>query len=120
VLVLSDSALFKEQLMRGVTSVVYPLLSWLLSRMEDLRKRAYLARYLRNIDVPEEMFADAGNINHSLRFVNLIMMASLGTMLLGLVTLFQKHKEAQTEFKEMHKQVQSTIPSYFNYEGITE
>jgi intraflagellar transport protein 81 len=48
--------------MRGITSVVYPLLSWLLSRMEDLSKRAYLARYLRNIDVPEEMFADAGTL----------------------------------------------------------
>ena len=35
--------------------VVYPVLEWLLKRLPDLRKRAYLARYLVKIDVPPEV-----------------------------------------------------------------
>ena len=35
------------------------MLEWLLRRLPDLRKRAYLARYLVKIDVPPEVGSDA-------------------------------------------------------------
>jgi intraflagellar transport protein 81 len=45
--------------MRGNPAVIYPLLYWLLQRLAELKKRSYLARYLRPVDIPEEFFADA-------------------------------------------------------------
>jgi intraflagellar transport protein 81 len=35
------------------------VLEWLLQRIPDLKKRAYLAKYLVKVDVPPEMLADA-------------------------------------------------------------
>ena len=34
--------------------MVYPLLEWLLRRSAELKKRAYLARYLVKVEVPPE------------------------------------------------------------------
>ena len=49
-------------------------------RVPELTKRAYLARFLVNIEVPEEMFADE-----------------------VVVEVFQQYKELQASFKEIHK-----------------
>ncbi len=38
--------------------MVYPILQWLFQNMDDLKKRAYLARYLVRIDIPPEQLAD--------------------------------------------------------------
>ena len=38
----------------GDRATVYPLLHWLLERTADLKKRAYLARYLVRVEVPPE------------------------------------------------------------------
>ncbi|GAB5368926.1 hypothetical protein AAMO2058_001361300 [Amorphochlora amoebiformis] len=59
---------------------IHPLLSWMLQNKESLGKRAYLARFLRNVEVPEENFADP-----------------------QVVSLYQKHKELQEEFKTHHR-----------------
>jgi intraflagellar transport protein 81 len=49
-----------EQFMAGLASgkqaVVYPVLSWLLTELDKLKKRAYLARFLIPIEVPQEFF----------------------------------------------------------------
>ncbi len=37
---------------------MYPVLEWLLSRIPDLKKRAYLAKYLVKVDLPPEVAAD--------------------------------------------------------------
>ena len=36
-----------------------PTSFWMLEQMEVLTKRAYLARFLKRVEVPEEMYADA-------------------------------------------------------------
>ena len=48
--------------------------------LPDLQKRAYLARFLVNVDVPEHMFADD-----------------------EIVEVYQNLKDLQEEFKEVHK-----------------
>mmetsp|Transcript_1561 Transcript_1561/g.2462 ORF Transcript_1561/g.2462 Transcript_1561/m.2462 type:complete len:638 (+) Transcript_1561:2-1915(+) len=73
---------FREPFLSGDRRVVYPLLHWLLSNQQSLSKRAYLARFLRNVEVPEDNFAD-----HQV------------------VSLYQKYKELQEEFKTNHKKV---------------
>ena len=37
---------------------MYPILEWLLSRIPDLKTRAYLAKYLVKIEVVPEVIAD--------------------------------------------------------------
>ncbi len=41
------------------SQVIYPVLEWLLRRLPDLKKRAYLAKYLVKIDIPPEVASDA-------------------------------------------------------------
>ena len=38
--------------------MIYPVLEWLLSRIPELKKRAYLAKYLVKVDLPPEVAAD--------------------------------------------------------------
>jgi hypothetical protein len=49
-----------ENLMQGLASgkqaVVYPVLNWLLTDLDKLKKRAYLAYFLIPIEVPQEFF----------------------------------------------------------------
>lgn len=45
--------------MSGDKYVIYPILMWLLQRVDELRKRAYLAKYLVKIDIPAEILGDA-------------------------------------------------------------
>lgn len=71
---------FKESFVKGAKDVVHPLLYWMLNKLSDLKKRAYLSRFLRTVDVPEEFFADP-----------------------IVVSLYQEYKEKQAEFKEVHK-----------------
>ncbi len=42
-----------------VPKVIYPVLEWLLHRIPDLKKRAYLAKYLVKLEVRNEFLADA-------------------------------------------------------------
>jgi hypothetical protein len=41
-----------------LNQVVYPVLEWLLSRIDDLKKRAYLAKFLVKVEIPPEVVAD--------------------------------------------------------------
>lgn len=45
-------------MVQGDKPVIYPILQWLFQNMEDLKKRAYLARYLVRMDIPPENLAD--------------------------------------------------------------
>jgi len=38
--------------------VIYPVLEWLLRHMSDLKERAYLARYLVKVDIPQDFMID--------------------------------------------------------------
>merc|ERR1719382_790569 len=52
----------------------------MLHRLPELQKRAYLSRFLVNVEVPEHLFADE-----------------------EIVEVFQQYKDLQEEFKEVHK-----------------
>uniref|UniRef100_UPI00358F6CCF intraflagellar transport protein 81 homolog isoform X2 n=1 Tax=Myxine glutinosa TaxID=7769 RepID=UPI00358F6CCF len=49
---------FQQGLVHGDKSVLHPLLAWLLARVPQLQKRAYLARYLLRIEIPYEYMQD--------------------------------------------------------------
>ena len=49
---------FKDLLQQGDKDLLYRILTHVLSKLPELRKRAYLSRFLVPIDVPEDMFAD--------------------------------------------------------------
>ena len=87
--------------MSGSTAVIYPLLRYIVERVPDMRQRAYLARFLRPVDVPEEFFADpCARLLLSLR-----AHAHRASVRSAIVALFQRQKELQTDFREIHKLV---------------
>ena len=49
---------FREGLVQGSQEVLYPVMHWALSRIEELKKRAYLSNFLMMIEVPEEFLQD--------------------------------------------------------------
>ncbi|KAK1801049.1 hypothetical protein P4O66_022754 [Electrophorus voltai] len=55
---LSDASSFRQGLVMGSKPVIHPILHWLLQRAPELKKRAYLARFLVKLDVPGEFLAD--------------------------------------------------------------
>ncbi|XP_029016957.1 intraflagellar transport protein 81 homolog [Betta splendens] len=55
---LSDVSAFRQGLVTGSKPVVHPILNWLLLRVPELKKRAYLARFLVKLDVPAEFLQD--------------------------------------------------------------
>ena len=63
---------FRQGLVQGEKPVIYPILQWLFQNMEDLKKRAYLARYLVRIDIPPEQLADQdiSELNETVGFSN--------------------------------------------------
>ncbi|XP_037338449.2 intraflagellar transport protein 81 homolog [Pungitius pungitius] len=55
---LSDVSVFRQGLVAGRKPVVHPILYWLLQRVPELKKRAYLARFLVKLEVPAEFLQD--------------------------------------------------------------
>ena len=49
---------FRQGLLQGDKATVYPLVQWLLEKTDELKKRAYLARFLVRIEVPSEHLQD--------------------------------------------------------------
>lgn len=49
---------FRQGLVSGEKPVIYPILDWLLSRVEELKKRAYLAKFLVKLNIPPEFMQD--------------------------------------------------------------
>lgn len=80
---LLSSGQFGENFMRGNPLVVYPFLHWVLEGFEKNKTRGYLARYLRPFSIPEEHFADNQIVN-----------------------MYQQYQTRQSEFKELHIQVE--------------
>jgi intraflagellar transport protein 81 len=75
---------FRNGLTQGERSAIYPLLHWALSRLPQLEKRAYLAKYLMSIECPQEFLQDE-----------------------ALMETYNHFKGLQAEFKEQHKQLTS-------------
>ena len=76
----AEPMLFKQGLLHGDPGVIYPMLTWLLHKRPELHKRAYLARFLVDVEVPQHMFTDE-----------------------EVAEVYQNYKDLQEEFKEVHK-----------------
>lgn len=70
---------FQQGLIQGDRVAVYPILFWILSNLEQLRKRAYLAKYCVSLEVPEEFLREE-----------------------AVYEIFQQYKELQSQFKATH------------------
>ncbi|CAH8682348.1 unnamed protein product [Schistosoma rodhaini] len=51
-------SLFRQGLVTGDKVIIYPLLEWLLNRISELKKRAYLAQFLVKINIPVDFMQD--------------------------------------------------------------
>jgi len=74
---------FQQGLMQGDKNAVYPILFWILSNLEQLRKRAYLAKYCVSLEVPEEFLREE-----------------------TVYEIYQQYKELQSQFKATHTHVE--------------
>ncbi|XP_068101352.1 intraflagellar transport protein 81 homolog isoform X2 [Hyperolius riggenbachi] len=54
----ADMSNFRQGLVVGSKPVIHPVLYWLLQKLNELKKRAYLARFLVKLDVPAEFLQD--------------------------------------------------------------
>jgi intraflagellar transport protein 81 len=79
-----SSDAFAAGLSEGDPAAIHPILQWLLQRVPQLQKRAYLARFLMPVEIPAEFTQDVA------------LMELLGT-----------YRELQSEFKRVHKAVES-------------
>ena len=70
--------------LRITFQVVYPILEWLLSRIPDLKTRAYLAKYLVKIEVVPEVIADP-----------------------DVSDLYKVYEDLINQFKDAHKELQA-------------
>ena len=60
-------SIFRQGIVQGDKPVIYPIIHWLLEQAKDLKKRAYLARFLVKIDIPGDVMVDAGvSENHNM------------------------------------------------------
>lgn len=87
----NDVSAFRTGLVEGDKFVIYPILEWLLQRIPDLQKRAYLARFLVKVDVPPEIMQED-----------------------QIPDLYQQYEELMETFKDLHKQSEDLKKSGFN------
>lgn len=74
---------FQQGLISGDKQTVHPILFWLLSNLEQLKKRAYLAKFCVNLEVPEEFLREE-----------------------AVYEIYQQYKELQSQFKATHAHVE--------------
>ena len=82
---------FRQGLIQGDRPTVYPILSWIIGKFEELKKRAYLARFLVPLDVPEEYLMEQ-----------------------DVSAIHQQYMESLDAFKDTHKELESTRNSGFS------
>ncbi|XP_041356765.1 intraflagellar transport protein 81 homolog [Gigantopelta aegis] len=82
---------FRAGLVQAEKPVIYPILEWLLSRIPDLQKRAYLAKYLVKIEVPPDVMQDD-----------------------EVISIYSQYEELMDQFKDLHKQADNLKASGFN------
>jgi intraflagellar transport protein 81 len=86
---------FQQGLISGDKNTVHPILFWLLSNLEPLRKRAYLAKFCMNLEVPEEFLREE-----------------------KVFEVFQSYKELQSQFKATHAHVEQERQGRLNPEDL--
>merc|ERR1719421_2302581 len=79
---------FQNGVMSGDKNTVHPILYWLLQHLDQLKKRAYLAKFCVNFEVPEEFLRDE-----------------------QVYEMYQHYKELQSQFKTTHAHLEQQRPS---------
>jgi intraflagellar transport protein 81 len=85
----------QQGLLAGEKDTVHPILYWLLSNLDALRKRAYLAQFCVNLEVPEEFLRDE-----------------------AVYELFQTYKELQGQFKATHMHMEQVRQEHLDPASI--
>ncbi|XP_054713185.1 intraflagellar transport protein 81 homolog [Uloborus diversus] len=86
---------FRQGLVTGEKSVIYHILEWILHRMPELKKRAYLAQFLVKVELPPDIEGDA-----------------------DIQELYEQYESIIEEFKEVHKQYEALKSSSFSTQEI--
>ncbi|XP_035233139.1 intraflagellar transport protein 81 homolog [Stegodyphus dumicola] len=86
---------FRQGLVTGEKSVIYHILEWILRRMPELKKRAYLAQFLMKVELPPDIEGDA-----------------------DIRELYDQYENVIEEFKEVHKQYEALKSSGFSTQEI--
>ncbi|XP_074658114.1 intraflagellar transport protein 81 homolog [Tubulanus polymorphus] len=76
----NDMSNFRQGLVTGDKSVIYPILTWLLVKKDELKKRAYLAKFLVKIEVPPDFMQED-----------------------DIVALYSQYEDHMEQFKDLHK-----------------
>merc|ERR1719421_306061 len=74
---------FQQGVMSGDKNTIHPMLYWLLQNLTQLQKRAYLANFCVNLEVPEEFLRDE-----------------------QVYEMYQHYKELQSQFKTTHAHIE--------------
>merc|ERR1719235_1441038 len=82
---------FQNGVMSGEKGTIHPILYWLLMNLEQLKKRAYLAHFCVNLEVPEEFLRDE-----------------------QVYEMYQHYKELQSQFKTTHTHIEQQRQSRVN------
>ena len=86
---------FRHGLLQGDKPTIYPLLQWLLEKLPELKKRAYLARYLVKIELPSAILQDD------------VVVETNAT-----------HEELVEQFKELHQTTEQQKASQFSFADV--
>ncbi|KAH9369957.1 hypothetical protein HPB48_001834 [Haemaphysalis longicornis] len=88
-------ASFRQGLVAGAKEAVLPVLEWTLRGLPELRKRAYLGRFLVKVELPPELEGDV-----------------------DLQTLYAQYEAAMQQFKEAHKTGEALRASGLNTQEL--
>ncbi|XP_059177446.1 intraflagellar transport protein 81 homolog [Physella acuta] len=86
---------FRAGIVQGEKPILFPILEWLLQKVPELQKRAYLAKFLVKIEVPAEIMQDE-EVNG----------------------IYMQYEELMEQFKELHKQFDQLKNSGFSTSEI--
>mmetsp|Transcript_36598 Transcript_36598/g.95838 ORF Transcript_36598/g.95838 Transcript_36598/m.95838 type:complete len:665 (+) Transcript_36598:322-2316(+) len=92
-----DVKAFRASLIGGEKATIYPILQWLLERLEDLKLRAYLGKFLVRLEVPADFLQDQEVAEMNEKYGGLIK-----------------------EFTEVHQEVEQHRKSGFSAKDIKE
>lgn len=102
--------------------MVHPILHWLLQRVPELKKRAYLARFLVKLEVPAEFLQD-DVINDTYHQVGVYISAACHIQFLKFQVIFKgpainvvcsQYEELVEGFKTYHKECEQLRTSGFS------
>uniref|UniRef100_H2YNA5 Intraflagellar transport protein 81 homolog n=1 Tax=Ciona savignyi TaxID=51511 RepID=H2YNA5_CIOSA len=79
----SDVSSFRQGIVLGDKPIVHPILVYLLSNLDGLKTRAYLAKYLVKLGVPDELLHDSSDV--------------------ALQESWEKYVELQEHFHQIHR-----------------